>query len=137
MSATSLMPSRLPCCHPSPIRSPDRPTSPAAPRTPRQRMHALAEHAIAPRQPMTSKTTVVTVTYGDGLYYLQQMIERAQSFAEISVVLVVSNASSAQLYRLLERWPDPVRLIELQQNTDSAKGYAVELEAALTGGADN
>ncbi|WP_312512894.1 glycosyltransferase [Stutzerimonas nitrititolerans] len=85
---------------------------------------------------MTSKTTVVTVTYGDRLSYLQQMIERALSFAEISDVLVVSNASSAPLHRLLERWPGRVRLIELQQNTGSANGYAVALEAALTGGAD-
>jgi hypothetical protein len=29
---------------------------------------------------MTSKTTVVTVTYGDRLPYLQQLIERALSF---------------------------------------------------------
>ncbi|HAQ73140.1 MAG TPA: glycosyl transferase family 2, partial [Pseudomonas sp.] len=85
---------------------------------------------------MTSKTTVVTVTYGDRLSYLQQMIERALSFAEISDVLVVSNASSAPLHRLLERWPGRVRLIELQQNTGSANGYAVALEAALAGGAD-
>lgn len=85
---------------------------------------------------MTSKTTVVTVTYGDRLPYLQQMIERALSFTEISDVLVVSNASLAPVHQLLERWPGQVRLIELQQNTGSANGYAVALEAALAGGAD-
>ena len=85
---------------------------------------------------MNTKTTVVTVTYGDRLAYLQQMIERALSFAEISDVVVVSNAALAPLHQLAERWPDKIRLIELQHNTGSANGYAVALEAALAGGAD-
>jgi len=85
---------------------------------------------------MNTKTTVVTVTYGDRLPFLEQMIERALGFAEISDVVVVSNASLAPLRQLLDRWPGQVRLIELQHNTGSANGYAVALEAALTGGAD-
>lgn len=85
---------------------------------------------------MNTKTTVVTVTYGDRLCYLRQMIERALSFAEISDVVVVSNASLAPLHQLLERWSGQVRLIELQQNTGSANGYGVAIEAALAGGAD-
>ncbi len=85
---------------------------------------------------MTSKTTVVTVTYGDRLPYLQQLIERALSFTAISDVVVVSNAALAPLDQLTERWPDQVRLIELTENTGSANGYAVGLQAALAADAD-
>lgn len=85
---------------------------------------------------MSPKTTVVTVTYGNRLAYLQQLIERALSFAEISDVVVVSNASLAPLNQLPERWPGQVKLIELEHNTGSANGYAVALDAALAGGAD-
>ncbi len=85
---------------------------------------------------MTSKTTVVTVTYGDRLPYLEQLIERALSFTAISDVVVVSNAALAPLDQLTERWPDQVRLIELTENTGSANGYAVGLQAALAGDAD-
>lgn len=85
---------------------------------------------------MTSKTTVVTVTYGDRLAYLQQLIERALSFPEISEVVVVNNASPAPLDLLVTRWPGRVRLLELAENTGSANGYAVGLEAALRTGAD-
>lgn len=85
---------------------------------------------------MTPKTTVVTVTYGDRLAYLQQLIERALAFIEISEVIVVSNAALAPLTQLPERWPGKVRLIQLEHNTGSANGYAVALEAALAGGAD-
>ncbi len=85
---------------------------------------------------MTLKTTVVTVTYGDRLAYLQQLIERALAFIEINEVIVVSNAALAPLEQLPERWPGKVRLIPLPHNTGSANGYAVALEAALAGGAD-
>ncbi|QGZ30633.1 glycosyltransferase [Stutzerimonas stutzeri] len=85
---------------------------------------------------MTLKTTVVTVTYGDRLAYLLQLIERALAFVEINEVIVVSNAALAPLDPLPERWPGKVRVIELQHNTGSANGYAVALEAALAGGAD-
>ncbi|MCQ4314709.1 glycosyltransferase [Stutzerimonas zhaodongensis] len=85
---------------------------------------------------MSTKTTVVTVTYGDRLPYLQHLVERALSFAEVSDVIVVSNASSLPLGQLIERWPGRVRLIELAENTGSANGYAVALKAALEGGAE-
>ena len=85
---------------------------------------------------MTSKTTVVTVTYGDRLPFVQQSIERALSFPAVSNVVVVSNASLASLDQLVQRWPDQVRVIELAENTGSANGYAVGLEAALASDAD-
>ncbi|WP_217474548.1 glycosyltransferase [Stutzerimonas stutzeri] len=85
---------------------------------------------------MTPKTSVVTVTYGDRLPYLAQLVERALAFVEITEVIIVSNASSAPLEQLPARWPNKVRLIQLQHNTGSANGYAVALQAALAGGAD-
>lgn len=85
---------------------------------------------------MTPKTALVTVTYGDRLAYLQQLIERVLAFVEINEVIIVSNAALAPLDRLSERWPGKVRLIELPHNTGSANGYAVALEAALAGGAE-
>jgi len=86
-------------------------------------------------EPMRRQTTIVTVTYGDRLGYLQRMIEQAFAFDQIGQVLVVSNASNAPLEQLLERWPGRVRIIPLKRNTGSANGYAVGLEAALQGGA--
>ncbi|WP_019340685.1 glycosyltransferase [Stutzerimonas stutzeri] len=85
---------------------------------------------------MTSKTTLVTVTYGDRLPFVQQLIERALSFTAVSDVVVVSNASLASLDRLIQRWPGQVRVIELAENTGSANGYAVGIEAALASEAD-
>lgn len=85
---------------------------------------------------MTSKTIVVTVTYGDRLPYLQQLIERALSFCEISEVVVVSNASLAPMTQLADRWPGQARVVELTENTGSANGYAVGLKAALAADAD-
>ncbi|HCJ30366.1 MAG TPA: glycosyl transferase family 2 [Pseudomonas sp.] len=85
---------------------------------------------------MTPKTSVVTVTYGDRLAYLEQLIERALAFVEINEVIIVSNGALAPLEQLPERWPGKVRLIQLQHNTGSANGYAVAIEAALAGRAD-
>ncbi|GAB6387081.1 glycosyltransferase [Stutzerimonas marianensis] len=86
---------------------------------------------------MTARTTVVTVTYGDRLGYLQELVERALAFAEVRDVLIVSNAATASLRPLGERWPGRVRIIELAENTGSANGYAVALQAALDDGAEN
>ncbi|MBW8455727.1 MAG: glycosyltransferase [Pseudomonas sp.] len=84
---------------------------------------------------MKPQTTIVTVTYGDRLTYLQRLIEQAFTFEQITRVVVVSNASSAPLKQLTSRWPGQVRIIQLEQNTGSANGYAVGLEAALAEGA--
>lgn len=85
---------------------------------------------------MKRTTTIVTVTYGDRLGYLQQLIERALAFAAIERVVVVSNAATAALDTLRERWPEQVELIELPHNSGSANGYAVGIEAALQRGAE-
>ncbi|MCQ4264364.1 glycosyl transferase family 2 [Stutzerimonas stutzeri] len=85
--------------------------------------------------PLRRQTTIVTVTYGDRLIYLRRLIEQAFAFEQIARVVVVSNASAAPLEQLTSRWPGQVRVIPLAQNTGSANGYAVGLEAALAEGA--
>ncbi len=84
---------------------------------------------------MKPQTTIVTVTYGDRMAYLRRLIEQAFAFEQITRVVVVSNASSAPLEQLSSRWPGQVEVIQLEQNTGSANGYAVGLEAALAEGA--
>ncbi len=84
---------------------------------------------------MIGTTTLVTVTYGNRIGYLRQMIERSLAFPQIERILVVSNAASVSLNELTERWPDQVRLIELDHNSGSANGYAVAIDAALQEGA--
>ena len=96
---------------------------------------AQAAAASAGEMPVRRQTTIVTVTYGDRLVYLRRLIEQAFAFEQITRVLVVSNASTAPLEQLTSRWPGQVRIIPLAQNTGSANGYAVGLEAALAEGA--
>ncbi|RRW39990.1 glycosyltransferase [Pseudomonas luteola] len=86
---------------------------------------------------MAHKTTVVTVTYGDRLRYLEQLVERALGEPEIDQVVVVNNASTVSLASLEQRWPNQVMLINLSENTGSANGYAVAIEAALASGAEH
>jgi GT2 family glycosyltransferase len=81
-------------------------------------------------------TTIVTVTYGDRLGYLDQLVTDALGFSEIDEVLIVSNAATAPIDQLAARWPGRVRLIELDENSGSANGYAVGIEAALASGAE-
>ncbi|MDE1166975.1 MAG: glycosyltransferase [Pseudomonas sp.] len=85
---------------------------------------------------MTAKTTLVTLTYGDRLHYLQALINRSLACSQIERVIVVSNASSADLNALPRRWPGQIELIDLPSNTGSANGYAVGIEAALRRGAE-
>jgi GT2 family glycosyltransferase len=100
---------------------------------------ALAQRSTASpaiEDVMQGTTTIVTVTYGDRLCYLEQLVERALGFAAIDRVLIVSNASTAPLASLVERAPGRVELLELGRNTGSANGYAEGIEAALASGAE-
>ncbi|HAG17557.1 MAG TPA: glycosyl transferase family 2, partial [Pseudomonas sp.] len=100
----------------------------------RQQTPAVADMACD--MPIRRQTTIVTVTYGDRLIYLRRLIEQAFAFEQITRVVVVSNASRAPLEQLTSRWPGQVRIIPLEQNTGSANGYAVGLQAALEEGAE-
>ena len=85
---------------------------------------------------MTPKTTLVTLTYGDRLSYLQTLVSRSLASPQIERVIIVSNASVAPLESLTRAWPGQVQIIYLQHNTGSAKGYSVGIKAALDAGAD-
>jgi GT2 family glycosyltransferase len=85
---------------------------------------------------MNAKTTLVTLTYGDRLCYLEALIERSLASAHIERVVVVSNASRADLSSLCKQWPTQITVIELPSNTGSANGYKVGIEAALQLGAE-
>ncbi|MGV8921191.1 MAG: glycosyltransferase [Pseudomonas sp.] len=80
---------------------------------------------------MTNKTTLVTLTYGDRLPYLQTLVGRSLASSQIERVIIVSNASVAPLESLARAWPGQVEVIYLQENTGSAKGYSVGIKAAL------
>jgi GT2 family glycosyltransferase len=85
---------------------------------------------------MNAKTTLVTLTYGDRLCYLKALINRSLASPQIERVVVVSNASRADLTPLLQSWPQQIELILLPSNTGSANGYKVGIEAALRLGAE-
>ncbi|MBB4862875.1 GT2 family glycosyltransferase [Pseudomonas nitritireducens] len=85
---------------------------------------------------MNGSTVLVTLTYGDRLQYLEELLARAFREKDISRAIVVSNASVAELDQLFMLWPNRVQVIELDSNTGSANGYAVGIEAALKSGCD-
>lgn len=85
---------------------------------------------------MNGSTVLVTLTYGDRLEYLEELLARAFREKDITRAIVVSNASVAELDQLFMLWPNRVQLIELDSNTGSANGYAVGIEAALNSGCD-
>ena len=85
---------------------------------------------------MNGSTVLVTLTYGDRLEYLRELLARAFREKDITRAIVVSNASVAELDQLFMLWPNRVQVIELDSNTGSANGYAVGIEAALDSGCD-
>lgn len=85
---------------------------------------------------MNGSTVLVTLTYGDRLEYLEELLARAFREKDITRAIVVSNASVAELDKLFMLWPNRVQVIELDSNTGSANGYAVGIEAALKSGCD-
>jgi GT2 family glycosyltransferase len=85
---------------------------------------------------MTARTTLVTLTYGNRLCYLNALIHRSLACGLIERVIVVNNASAADLSSLRDSWPEQIELIDLPSNTGSANGYRVGIEAALGLGAE-
>ncbi len=85
---------------------------------------------------MINRTTLVTLTYGDRFKYLHTLVSRSLESPQIERVIIVSNASVAPLQSLSEKWPDQVQVIYLPDNTGSANGYAVGIQAALDAGAE-
>ena len=88
------------------------------------------------RRSMNGTTTLVTLTYGQRLNYLQTLVSRSLSSWRIQRVIIVNNASTDNLRSLCEAWPGQVEVIDLPTNTGSAVGYKVGIEAALESGAE-
>ena len=82
------------------------------------------------------RIVVVTVTYGDRLRYLSQLLDRAFREEGVSQAVVVNNAAISDISRIKAKWRDRVVVVDLDSNTGSANGYAVGIQAALTLGAD-
>jgi len=82
-----------------------------------------------------SATTLVTVTYGDRVHYLEELLRRAFDVECLSQAVIVSNASRSNLAALEEKWGSRVLVVRLAENTGSANGYAVGIQAALDNGA--
>jgi GT2 family glycosyltransferase len=80
-------------------------------------------------------TTLVTVTYADRICYLEELLRRAFQVEGMANAVVVSNASRSNLARLESEWGSRVLIIHLAENTGSANGYAVGIQAALDAGA--
>ncbi|MFS2161435.1 glycosyltransferase [Pseudomonas sp. Pseusp122] len=86
---------------------------------------------------MPNLTTLVTLTYGDRFNYLHTLISRSLESPLIERVIIVSNASVAPLESLSRAWPGQIKIIYLQHNSGSAKGYSVGIQAALDAGAEH
>lgn len=82
-----------------------------------------------------STTTLVTVTYADRIHFLGELLARAFELEGVAKAIVVSNASRSNLAMLEEKWKSRVHIIRLPENTGSANGYAVGIQAALDDGA--
>ncbi|MGI4838694.1 MAG: glycosyltransferase [Janthinobacterium lividum] len=85
---------------------------------------------------MSTRTTLVTLTYGNRLCYLKALVNRSLASELIERVIIVNNASMADLASLRAAWPQQIELIDLPSNTGSANGYKVGIEAALNCGAE-
>ncbi|WP_201314156.1 glycosyltransferase [Dyella sp. EPa41] len=80
-------------------------------------------------------TTLVTVTYGDRIHYLEELLRRAFDIERLGQAVIVSNASRSNLALLEEKWGSRVLVVRLAENTGSANGYAVGIQTALDNGA--
>jgi GT2 family glycosyltransferase len=79
---------------------------------------------------------LVTVTYGDRIRYLSQLLDRAMGTEGVYKAVVVNNATMSDLSQLKAKWGERVSIIDLDSNTGSANGYAIGIRAALIHGAE-
>ena len=79
--------------------------------------------------------TMVTVTYADRLNFLGESVRRALEENGVDRVVIVSNGSTSPLEILEQQWGDRVQIIRLKENSGSAKGFAVGIQAAMDDGA--
>lgn len=80
-----------------------------------------------------NKICAVTVTYGNRLNYLEQVLKRLLSFGQIGNVVVVNNGSSYNVEEALIRLEDNrILLVNFQENEGSAGGYYAGILKAHT-----
>ena len=75
--------------------------------------------------------TLVTVTYGDRLKYLTELLDRALGEESVFQAIVVNNAAISDVTRVKAKWGNRVVIVNLDKNTGSANGYAVGIRTAL------
>lgn len=73
--------------------------------------------------------TVVTVTYGDRLHLVRQVVDRALQMPDVRDVVVVDNASVNDLSELVSS--GRVTIVRQPGNTGSAAGFWAGMQAAL------
>ena len=83
-----------------------------------------------------TKTFLVTVTYGNRICYLRELLKRSFVNESIGKAIIVNNASCSPLKELSEEWRDRIHIINLDVNTGSANGYSKGIESALNSGAE-
>ena len=79
---------------------------------------------------------LVTVTYGERVNYLRQLLDRAIDGEGVYKAVVVNNAAVSDLSQLKAKWGERVSLVDLDLNTGSANGYAIGIHSALVLGAE-
>jgi len=75
--------------------------------------------------------TLVTVTYGDRLKYLTELLDRAFGEERVFQAVVVNNAAISDVSAVKAKWGNRVVIVDLDRNTGSANGYAVGIRTAL------
>jgi GT2 family glycosyltransferase len=81
-------------------------------------------------------TTVVTVTYGDREHLLRQVLNAVRDM-DVSRVVVVDNGSAWPVKSELKAaYSDFVDVVEMGENTGSARGFATGIQRALDWGAE-
>lgn len=84
------------------------------------------------------KVCVVTVTYGKRWELLKEVLAAVISHhPAITDVIIVDNASEDNIPELSGKWmSDKIKVIRLKENTGSANGFKVGLQAALNTGTE-
>jgi len=77
------------------------------------------------------KISVLTVTYGNRWIFLNEVIKRVLSFAQVTDLIVVNNASTYDLNSEIRVFGDSrITVISFDQNKGSAGGYKAALKEA-------
>lgn len=82
----------------------------------------------------SGSVSIVTVTYGDRLHLLEQVVRACLTDLAVADMHLVSNNSKSDLTGLEARWGERLKIIRLKRNMGSAIGFGKGIESALAGG---